>query len=179
MWETFKRNVTPRILTSIGLTAAIGTSFGFSLITWETLLIGMVIVIALNFLPPKVLFFTLIMSGFWLMFMQLFDMLPNFIVDWVDSSQMVKDLGLPTWMTNETDRGVQVTQEWLINANAGLIVIAVVLVSWIVSRMKRLYSIMIGITISSVGLVVAGFTTVGYYCLGGILIFSRCWPVRR
>ncbi len=172
MWETFKRNPIPRISISALFATALGVSYAFSWVTWEGVFVGLVIIIALDFLPPKVLFFTLIMSGFWLMFMQLFDMLPNFIVDWVDSSQMVKDLNLPSWMTNETDRGVQITQEWLINANAGLIVLAVVFISWLVSRMKRLHSIMIGITISSIGLVIAGFTTVGYFCLAGILVFS-------
>ncbi len=172
MWETFKRNIPPRLVFSAILIAGIGTLYGFSLVGWESILIVGVTIVALNFLPPRVLVFTLIMSGFWLMFMQLFDMLPNFIVDWVDSSQMVRDLGLPSWMVRETARGPQITQEWLINANAGLIVLAVVFVSWLVSRMKRLHSIMIGITISSVGLVVAGFTMVGYFCLAGILIFS-------
>jgi MFS family permease len=125
-----------------------------------------------NIIKPRLFIFILIMSGFWLMFMQLFDMLPNFIVDWVDSSQMVRDLNLPSWMTNETSRGVQITQEWLINSNAGLIIIAVVFLSWVVSRMRRLHSILIGIMISSIGLVLAGFTTTGYFCLLGILIFS-------
>jgi MFS family permease len=125
-----------------------------------------------NIIKPRLFIFILIMSGFWLMFMQLFDMLPNFIVDWVDSSQMVRDLNLPAWMTNETSRGVQITQEWLINANAGLIILAVVFLSWVVSRMRRLHSILIGITISSIGLVLAGFSMTGYFCLMGILIFS-------
>ena len=39
-----------------------------------------------EFLKPRVLFFTISFAGFWLMFYQLFDILPNFIDDWVDSS---------------------------------------------------------------------------------------------
>ncbi len=69
--------------------------------------------------------FIWLMSGFWLMFMQLFDMLPNFIVDWVDSSAIVTALSLPSWMTDVTPRGTMITQEWMINANSGLIVIFV------------------------------------------------------
>lgn len=126
-----------------------------------------------NVFNPKLLIFIVIMSGFWLMFMQLFDMLPNFIVDWVDSSRLVHDLHLPEFMlqTNST-RGDQLAQEWLINANAGLIILAVVFVSWLVSRMRRVHSILIGITVSSIGLILAGFTTSGYLCLMGILVFS-------
>lgn len=121
----------------------------------------------------RLLVFIAIMCGFWLMFMQLFDMLPNFIVDWVDSSQMVRDLGIPGYMLQlNSDRGPQITQEWLINANPGLIIIAVVFVSWLVARMRRVHSIVLGIAIASVGLVLAGFTTSGYFCLLGILVFS-------
>ncbi|RPH92793.1 MFS transporter, partial [candidate division KSB1 bacterium] len=120
----------------------------------------------------RLLTFIVVMSGFWLMFMQLFDMLPNFIVDWVDTTAIVSQFGLPSWMTNDTPRGIMIAQEWMINANSGLIVIAVLFVSWIVSRMRRLSSILIGMIISSVGLVLAGFTMSGYLCILGILCFS-------
>ena len=126
-----------------------------------------------NIFDLRLVFFIVIMSGFWLMFMQLFDMLPNFIVDWVNSTAMVKALHLPEWMLQQNSlRGPQISQEWLINANAGLIVIAVVFVSYLVSRMRRVHSIVLGITISSAGLILAGFTTLGYMTLAGILIFS-------
>lgn len=126
-----------------------------------------------NIFNVRLLVFMLIMSGFWLMFMQLFDMLPNFIVDWVNSSAVVRDLGLPDWVLQQNSaRAPQISQEWLINANAGLIVISVVFVSFLVSRMRRVHSIFIGITISSIGLIAAGFSTSGYFCLMGILFFS-------
>ncbi|MEA3296999.1 MAG: MFS transporter [candidate division Zixibacteria bacterium] len=126
-----------------------------------------------NIFNLRLVVFILIMSGFWLMFMQLFDMLPNFIVDWVDSSRLVSDLGLPDWMLQQNStRGKQLTQEWLINANPGLIVLSVVFVSFLVSRLRRVMSIFIGIVIASAGLIMAGFTTSGYFCLVGILVFS-------
>ena len=125
-----------------------------------------------NVVKPKLGMFIIIMSGFWLMFMQLFDMLPNFIVDWVDTSHLVERFNLPGWMTVETIRGTMITQEWLINANAGLIVVAVVFVTWLVSRMRRVTSIFYGIILASLGLVVAGFTMNGTLVLFGILMFS-------
>jgi len=125
-----------------------------------------------NIVKPRLAVFILIMSGFWLMFMQLFDMLPNFIVDWVDSSNIVAALNLPTWMTVDTERGRMITQEWLINANSGLIILFVVLISWMVARMRRVHSIFLGIIISSVGLIAAGNSMSGYFCILGILCFS-------
>jgi len=127
----------------------------------------------MNIFNLRLAIFIVIMSGFWLMFMQLFDMLPNFIVDWVDSSAMVNALGIPDWMLQaNSNRAPQMSQEWLINSNAGLIVLAVVFVSYLVRRMRRVTSIFWGIVISSTGLVLAGFTTAGAFCLVGILVFS-------
>jgi MFS family permease len=132
-----------------------------------------------NLVRPQLFLFILIMSGFWLMFMQLFDLLPNFIVDWTDSRAIVAFLqstpGLSLvvpGVTTDTPRGLMISQEWLINANAGLIVLCVVWISALVAPMKRVHSILLGITISSIGLLLAGFTMVGWFCILGILCFS-------
>jgi len=121
---------------------------------------------------PKLLIFIIIMSGFWLVFMQLFDMLPNFIADWVNSSDMVERFRLPSFMLRMTDRGLMVSQEWLINANSAIIILTVVVISWLVSRMRRVTSIFIGISITSVGLIVSGYFMSGYLTVLGILLFS-------
>ena len=42
----------------------------------------------------RVLTFCLVFSGFWLMFNQVFDLLPNVIDDWVDSSGLISGAGL-------------------------------------------------------------------------------------
>jgi MFS family permease len=113
------------------------------------------------------------MSGFWLMLMQLFDMLPNFIVDWVDSSALVAALHLPGWMLQQNSlRGPQIAQEWLINANGGLIVVSMLLVAHLFSRIPRVASISLGTLIGSVGLMLAGFFTSGTLCLMGIAVFT-------
>ena len=125
-----------------------------------------------NLFAPRLIVFILIMSGFWLMFMQLFDLLPNFIVDWVDSSRIVAALHLPAMFTTVTPRGTMVAQEWMINLNSFLIVLLVVWISYLVSHMRRVHSIFIGIAIASAGLLLAGFTMSGLACIAGILCFS-------
>jgi POT family proton-dependent oligopeptide transporter len=125
-----------------------------------------------NLAQPRLAVFILIMSGFWLMFMQLFDMLPNFIVDWVDSSGIVSSLQLPAMFTTQTARGTMIAQEWMINLDSGLIILGVVWISYLVARMRRVISIFIGIVVSSVGLAVAGFAMSGYLCILGILCFA-------
>jgi MFS family permease len=125
-----------------------------------------------NIIRPRLFIFILVMSGFWLMFMQLFDMLPNFIVDWVDSSGIVAALHLPAMMTTETARGTMIAQEWMINIDAGLIVLCVVFVSWLNSRMRRVHSILAGIIIASAGLLLAGASMSGVLCILGIVCFA-------
>ena len=121
----------------------------------------------------RLLLFIAIMSGFWLVLMQLFDMLPNFIVDWIDSSTLVTTFHLPEWMLQQNSlRGPQIAQEWLINANGGLIVVSMLLVAYLFSRIPRVASISLGTLIGSVGLMLAGFFTSGTLCLMGIAVFT-------
>jgi hypothetical protein len=125
-----------------------------------------------NIVRPQLLTFILIMSCFWLMFMQLYDLMPNFIEDWIDSRSVVQALHLGSAFTTASTRGVMVSQEWMINLDAGLIVLFVVWLSWIASRMKRVTSIFVGIAIASAGLWVSGFSMSGWMCLIGIAIFA-------
>lgn len=125
-----------------------------------------------NLFNLRLLVFIAIMSGFYLMFMQLFDLLPNFIVDWVDSSALVRAWHLPAMFLSQTPRGPMISQEWMINLDSGLIVLFVVWISHLVSRMRRVHSIFLGIAISSAGLLAAGFTMSGAACLAGIALFA-------
>ncbi len=125
-----------------------------------------------NLVQPRLFAFILIVSGFWLMFMQLFDTLPNFIVDGVDSSNLVRGLHLPAMFLSTTPRGPMIAQEWMINLDSFMIILLVVWVSYLVARMRRVHSIFIGIAVASVGLLAAGFTMSGVSCLLGIALFA-------
>lgn len=171
-------------------------------VSWPTVFYGCAVIVSLNFLmlltyPPvgsggtqtggvmetawhtfsnlfnaRLLAFILITSGFWFMFMQLFDLLPNFIVDWVDSRGIVAALHLPSMFTTVSARGTMVAQEWMINLDSFLIVLLVVWVSHLVARMRRVLAIFFGIVISAAGLMIAGFTMSGVACLLGIACFA-------
>jgi MFS family permease len=124
-------------------------------------------------LRPRLLTLILIMSGFWAMFMQLFDSLPNFIEEWTDSASVVASLGLHEGqLAHMTPRGLQVPQEWMINLDAAAIVLFVVPISAIGARMRALTAIWVGCFVGAVSLVVVGGTASGWLCLAGILLFS-------
>ena len=86
----------------------------------------------------RLLAFMLIASVFWAVLMQLWDLLPNFIVDWVDSAALARHL--PQFMlSRDLSRGLQIAQEWVIDLNPLLIILCVAPLSWFVNlKMRRL-----------------------------------------
>jgi len=118
----------------------------------------------------------LIMSCFWLMMYALWDLQPNFVTDWNDSSDvagLIRSVPfLPEGWVVETDRGPQVPQELLINLNAVLIVLLVIPISYLVRKMRTLESMVIGMTMATAGVLISGLTNVGSIFLLGVAGFS-------
>jgi dipeptide/tripeptide permease len=130
-----------------------------------------------NVFERRLLSWILIMSGFWLMMYQLWDLQPNFITDWVDSRSLVEHLRwLPDKMflalTEKQARGVMIPQQVILSLNALMIIIAVVGVAWLTRRMRTLEAMLIGMILATVGLLVAGLTSSVYVVLLGIVFFS-------
>jgi dipeptide/tripeptide permease len=126
-----------------------------------------------NFFDPKLLAVIAIFSGFWMMVYQLWDFMPNFYADWIDSSGFVKAVGVfPKAWLQETARGVQLKQENALNLNAVLIVLFVVAMSYVVRRLRVLTSMTIGILITTIGTLVYGTSPRITALFLGILLFS-------
>lgn len=130
-----------------------------------------------NILDARLLAFIAIMSGFWLMMYQLWDLQPNFIEDWVDSSRLAAPFEhAPKWlhdlMVEQGDFGPRVPQQILLDINSGCIILFVIPVSWVVRRMRTLSSMLIGMTLATGGILVSGLTASGMILALGILLFS-------
>ena len=138
---------------------------------------------AREILNVRLLAFILIISVFWAVFEQLWDMMPNFIVDWIDSSSLARHL--PEFMLSRNlSRGPQIAQEWVINLNPFLIIFLVAPLSWYANRvMRRLTSIFFGFIFVSLGLYVVGSSMSIYVLLAGIVCFTMgemmCSPKMR
>jgi len=126
--------------------------------------------IATVFKDVRLLAFLLIFSCFWLMFMQLWDLLPNFIDEWVDTSDVAPYFGAISsgWVLENG----QTKPEMIININAASIILLVLLISWLIGRISKVAAMIIGMVISLVGFVGAGYTSIGWLCCLMILIFS-------
>ena len=138
---------------------------------------------AKEILKPRLLAFIIIISIFWGVFEQLWDMLPNYIVDWIDSATLARHL--PAFMlSRHLSRGPQIAQEWVININPLLVILLVAPLSWYFNRvMRRLTSIFFGFIFVSLGLLVVGSSMSIFVCLGGIVCFTAgemmCSPKMR
>ena len=124
-------------------------------------------------IEPRLFFFTISFAGFWLMFYQLFDILPNFIDDWVDSRTVASMLqGIVGVGTVPTVNGGNLTQEWMLNFNALLISFLAFAVGYLTGKVRPLTAIVIGIGISALAIYGLGMSMNGYWILGAIGLFS-------
>ncbi len=120
-----------------------------------------------NLLKPQLLFIVLIMSGFTMIYMQFYETLPNFIIDWVDTSSLVSFFNLPNFMTTKSANGIMLDFKYLYALNSAVIVIFVVLMSYLMAGIKPLKGLIIGIIIATLGLWMSGLTR-----NGGLLVFA-------
>ncbi len=119
-------------------------------------------------LEPRLFFFTMAFAGFWLMFYQLFDILPNFIEDWVDSRMIADALG--DWVPRNDDGNM--TQEWMINVNALLISFLAFAFGYLTGFFRSLTAIVVGIGVSAIAIYGLGMSMNGWWIVGCIALFS-------
>jgi dipeptide/tripeptide permease len=130
-----------------------------------------------NILEPRLLAWMGIMSCFWLMMYQLWDLQPNFIADWVDSSGMAQALhwlpaGIRQSLVEPTARGPMIPQQVLLSFNAFFIILGVVGVAWLTRRMRTLEAMLFGMILATIGVLVSGWTQSAWLLVTGILFFS-------
>ena len=124
-------------------------------------------------LEPRLFFFTIAFAGFWLMFYQLFDILPNFIDDWVDSRAPAQALiGVLGEDAVPTVNGGNMTQAWMINANALLIIFFAFGMGYLTGKVKSLTAIIIGIGVSAAAIFAFSLSASGWWTFAAIGLFS-------
>ncbi len=126
------------------------------------------------------LVFLLLMAGFWTSFNQIFMTLPEYIRDYVDTSDLMPIVSglvrvtggdLDTWNRALLENG-QVKPEYLINLNAGAIVLFQVLIAYLVRKTTPLVSIIAGVTVTIASFLVYLAGASGWVVVSAILVFS-------
>jgi len=116
------------------------------------------------------LVFLAIFSGFWFMFMQLWDLLPNFIDEWVTSRDIAPIIGALNkgWLLESGN----VKPEILINIDAAAIIALMLFIAWLTGKLHPMIALIGGMVVSLVAFVAAGATMVGWVVALSIFVFA-------
>ncbi|MCC6748420.1 MAG: MFS transporter [Deltaproteobacteria bacterium] len=124
--------------------------------------------------------YLLIFSGFWFMFNAIFDVLPAYLEDWVDTRGVVTTLfgaggaesALAKFFIVMSKDGKEIQPEGMLNLNAGLIMTTCFLFAALSGRLRATSSMVIGTLFAALALVLSGYATVGWLSVFAILVFS-------
>lgn len=135
----------------------------------------------------RYLLFLLLMAGFWISFNQIFMTLPEYIRDYVDTSDLISAFGpAAAWVTGVAagmgfDTGNwslavlqhgQIKPEHLINLNAFGIICFQVVISFLMRKTSPLTSIIVGVSVTIASFCLYLLGTSGWVVVSAILVFS-------
>jgi proton-dependent oligopeptide transporter, POT family len=138
---------------------------------------------------PHLALFLAIFSGFYFMFYSLFDVLPNYIDEWVNTSDIVRSAGnlvhnpasggeatalqkAAGFIMVLDKTGTRIQAEGLMNVNAGMIMLTCFFFGYLSSRVRITTSIWFGTGLATLALFICGHATMGWMCFAGIICFS-------
>jgi POT family proton-dependent oligopeptide transporter len=123
------------------------------------------------FKDPRLIMFMLIFSMFFLMFMQLWDLLPIFIDEWVNTSDVYSVFkAIHPSLVTESKHAVK--PEMIINIDAAAIILLVIPISFLIARMNKVAAMILGMLVGLVGFVGSGLTNIGAICCLMVFVFA-------
>jgi len=128
----------------------------------------------------RYLIFLVLMAGFWTSFNQIFMTVPEYIRDYVDTSDLLSSLNVVAgwfgtdisgWSRVLLEQG-QIKPEYLINLNAFGIICFQVLISYLVRKTSPLTSIIWGVSVTVASFLFYLLGATGWVVVTAILVFS-------
>lgn len=113
-----------------------------------------------------------ITTCFAIIYMQFYETMPNYIVDWVDTSSIVTKLSLPDSMTMQTLQGKQISYELLYIINPIFILLFVWFLNKFAEKANILNVLILAQFFVSIGFAVCGFTMLGLVFMIGIIVYT-------
>ena len=129
---------------------------------------------------PHLSLYLVIFSFWWLMFPMLWDVLPKYIEDWVDTSSLVTALfgpggtqnGVFKFLLGMDKAGHAIQPEGIVNINAGMIMLTCFLVAGLSARMRATTSMVLGTFFLAGALALLGFSNQAGLAVLAMAIFS-------
>jgi MFS family permease len=129
---------------------------------------------------PHLNLYLLIFTVWWFMFPMLWDVLPKYIDDWVDTSVIVTALfgadanpsGFFRFILGMSEDGSRIEPEGIVNINAGLIMLTCFLFAGLSAKMRATTSLMVGTILVVFALVLFGWFNLAWMCVAAMAVFS-------
>ena len=128
----------------------------------------------------RYLVFLLLMAGFWTSFNQIFMTLPEYIRDYVDTSDLMAALtntagafgaDITNWSRALLENG-QIKPEYIVNLNAFGIICFQLLIAYLVRKRSPLTSIILGVAVTVVSFLIYLAGATGWVVVTAIFVFS-------
>lgn len=126
--------------------------------------------------------FLVILSGFWAVFNQIFMTLPEYIRDFTDTTPILRFLaalfgvlGFGGWQAHLAalvQAKAQINPEYLVNIDAGAIILLQLLISWIVARFKTFFTLVVGTFVAALSMFLFIVGASGWVVVFAIIIFA-------
>src|SRR5204863_6858975 len=129
---------------------------------------------------PHLALYLLIFSVWWLMFPMLWDVLPKYVEDWVDTAPMVKfffgangaQSGFWKFFLGMDENGQTIQPEGIVNINAGMIMLTCFLFAGLSAKMRATTSLLVGTLFVIIALVCFGASNMVGFAVLAMIIFS-------
>lgn len=116
----------------------------------------------------------LLMSSFNIIYLLFYEYLPNYIYDWIDTTDLINYLGISNVYQITTNLGSQISYEWFYNINTGVIILLIFPSILLFNKfnLKILPSLILGLFLVVVGIGLSFLFNKGMYLFFGIIIYS-------
>jgi MFS family permease len=129
---------------------------------------------------PHLYLYLIIFSLWWFMFPMIWDVLPKYVEDWVDTRTIVNTLfgpdgtrsGVAHFLLGMKEDGMSIEPEGIVNINSGLIMLTCFLFAGLSAKMRATTSLLIGTILVVAALTIIGLSNLAWICVVGMAVFS-------
>jgi proton-dependent oligopeptide transporter, POT family len=129
---------------------------------------------------PHLYLYLLIFTVWWFMFPMLWDVLPKYVEDWVDTQTIIGTLfgegvrpgGVVRFLMGLSEDGTRIEPEGIVNLNSAMIMVTCFIFAGISAKMRATNSLLVGTLLIVVALALFGFSNLAWIGVIAMVIFS-------
>ena len=129
---------------------------------------------------PHLSLYLLIFSLWWFMFPMLWDVLPKYVEDWVDTGEIVRTFfgadgtrsSVIHFLFGMKENGMKIEPEGIVNINSGLIMFSCFLFAGLSAKMRATTSLLVGTILVVAALSLFGLFNLAWLCVVAMAVFS-------